>query len=319
MTDKKIAVVLMNLGGPDSLDAVEPFLFNLFSDKDIFKIPVAQKFFAKKIAKSRAPKVKEQYKKIGGKSPINEITENQREKLEKTLRAQNIDADVFVAMRYWKPFTNDTAEKINRGNYDKIILLPLYPHYSLVTIGSAFNEWDRVFNGAQKVSKINFYFDNEDYHNAINEKIDEAIESIGNKEVHLLFSAHSVPQSLIKKGDPYQEQILASVRLIMNSRNDKIPYAVSYQSKVGPVKWLEPTTENKIKELASDGVKNLVVVPISFVSDHLETLYELKIEYGEIAKSHGIENFIVTEGLNDSDKFINALKNLVINKLNDDE
>ena len=314
MTQRKIAVVLLNLGGPDSLEAVEPFLYNLFSDKDIFKIPFGQKFFAKIIARKRAPKVIEQYKQIGGKSPINEITEAQRSALENALREENRKCDVFTAMRYWHPLSEETAWKIKEGDYDKIVLLSLYPHYSAVTVGSSLNEWARKCKTEkEKQIVIASYHDDENYHRAVNARIDEALARFEKAEdVFILFSAHGVPESLIKKGDPYQKQIIESVEMIMHARGKSNPYAISYQSKVGPVKWIEPSTENKIPELAKAGVKNLLVVPISFVSDHIETLYELKIEYGEIAKKHGIDNYEITRGLNDIPEFINALKNLLI-------
>ncbi len=317
MTNSKIAVVLMNLGGPDSLDAVEPFLFNLFSDKDIFKIPFGQRFFARVISKKRAPKVAEQYKRIGGKSPINEITEAQRIALQNALRNENIDAEVFTAMRYWRPLTEKTAREIEKENYGKIILLPLYPHYSIVTVGSALNEWRRVFRGNKnKVAEIISYYENGNYHAAVNARIDEALKKFPNEsEVHLLFSAHSVPESLVKKGDPYQKQILESVESIMKSGNRANDYSVSYQSKVGPVKWLRPSTAEKIAELARNGTKNLLIIPISFVSDHIETLYELNEEARKLATENGIENFAITEGLNDSPLFIETLKKLVIEKL----
>ncbi len=313
MSETKVAVVLMNLGGPDSLEAVEPFLRNLFSDRDIFKIPFGQKFFAKIISKSRAPGVVKQYEQIGGKSPINEITEKQRELLETALRKETINADVYSAMRYWDPTTKETARKIEERNYDKIILLPLYPHYSIVTVGSAFNEWDRVFKGEKdRVVKIKSYYDKHFYLKAINQKIDEALNYFPKGEkIFILFSAHSVPQSVVRNGDPYQMQIEESVDFIMRERGRENAHSISYQSKVGPVKWLEPSTEETIKKLGSQGIKNLLVVPISFVSDNLETLYELKIEYGKVAKENGVENFVVTEGLNDSKIFIELLKHLV--------
>ncbi len=317
MTQEKIAVVLLNLGGPDSLEAVEPFLYNLFSDKDIFKIPFGQKFFAKIIARKRAPKVIEQYKQIGGKSPINEITEAQRSALENALREENCKCDVFTAMRYWHPLSEETAWKIKEGEYDKIVLLSLYPHYSAVTIGSSLNEWSRKFKPKKEEQiVIASYHDDENYHKAVNARIDEALAHFEKAEkVFILFSAHGVPESLINKGDPYQKQIIESVEMIMHARGKSNPYAISYQSKVGPVKWIEPSTENKILELAKAGVKNLLVVPISFVSDHLETLYELKKKYMRLAVESGINNYKVSNGLNDLPIFIDALKKIVLKRL----
>ena len=171
---KKIGVILFNLGGPDSLDAIEPFLYNLFRDPDIFKIPVGQKLFAKVISRLRAPKVSEEYKLIGGKSPINEWTETQRKMLENNLRKEHndIDIDVLLAMRYWKPLTEETVKKVESNNYDRLILLPLYPHYSISTTGSSFNEWKRYYKGdANKLIYIENYQDNKKYIEAINQRI----------------------------------------------------------------------------------------------------------------------------------------------------
>lgn len=316
----KVAVVLLNLGGPDSLDAIEPFLKNLFNDPDIFKIPFGQSLFAKIISKRRAPKVAEEYKLIGGKSPINEWTELQRSKLESELRKENKSIDVFTAMRYWKPLTDETAEEVGKGNYDKIIMLPLYPHYSISTTGSSFNEWKRNYKGdASKVFYIDEYFENENYISAINERIDEGLlrfdESI-RKNVVILFSAHGTPVSMVKGGDPYSKQIAGTVAKIMAKRNNDHEHQLCYQSKVGPVKWLEPSTDQMIERMAEENKRYLLVVPISFVSDHVETLFELDIEYRHVADKNNIGNYIVMEGLNGSDKYIAALKELVMEKLN---
>lgn len=319
MMNEKYAIVLLNMGGPDSLETIEPFLYNLFQDPDIFKIPFGQKIFAKLISKLRTKKVIEQYKQIGNKSPQNEHTENQRKLLEISLRNRGLNADIFIAMRYWKPLTSETINKISINKYTKILLLPLYPHFSSVTTGSSFNEWWKQYKGDKdKVISINNFYDKQKYLLAISNRIDEALNLLSieeKKEAHLLFSAHSVPQSLIDNGDPYQKQILESIRLIMELRNNSEKYHISYQSKVGPVKWLVPSTEEKVKELGIEGIKHLIVIPISFVSDHIETLYELGIEYRKVAESNGIINYRVIKGLNDSPLFIEQLHEIVINEL----
>jgi len=316
---KKIAVVLLNMGGPDSLETIQPFLNNLFKDPDIFKIPFGQKLFAKVISKLRTKKVVEQYKQIGNKSPQNEHTENQRKMLEDSLRNAGFNADVLIAMRYWKPLTDETVNKISKSDYDKIILLPLYPHFSSVTTGSSFNEWWRHFNGDKsKVIQINNFHTEHKYLASINERIDECLKQFPEEtkdNIELLFSAHSVPQSLIANGDPYQKQILESIRLIMELRNNSEKHHISYQSKVGPVKWLVPSTEERIGELGKSGIKNLLVIPISFVSDHIETLYELGIEYRKVAEENGIINYKVITGLNNSPLFIEQLQDLVLNEI----
>ncbi len=314
---EKVAVVLFNLGGPDSLQSVQPFLKNLFSDPDIFKIPIGQKLFAKLISSLRSKKVVKQYALIGGKSPINELTENQRIALESVLQKDNTHFEVFVAMRYWHPLTEEIVKIVEKGNFSKIILLSLYPHKSIVTTGSSINEWFRFYKGnREKIAIIEEYHNNSEYHKAINQRIDQTLLEFSEIEkVEFLFSAHSVPQSLIASGDPYQSQILASINGIMQQRTDNRKFHVSYQSKVGPVKWLEPSTEKFVEELGKNGVKNLLVIPISFVTDHIETLFELGIEYRKVAEKSGIVNFKVMKALNSSEIFINMLKNLVLEKL----
>jgi len=312
----KTAVVLFNLGGPDSVDAVQPFLENLFNDPDIFKLPF-QKRLAKFISRKRAPKVIEEYKLIGGKSPIGDWTELQRKRLEDLLRLKSVNADVFVAMRYWHPLTEETVKKVESGGYDKVILLPLYPHYSISTTGSSFNEWKRFYRGdTTKLVYVNSYFKDELYLKAVNEKIEEGLKKFPEKikgEVNLVFSAHGTPKSYIKKGDPYLCEIMVTVEEIMKLRNNDLPHHLCFQSKVGPMKWLEPSTDSMIEKLASEGRKHLLIIPISFVSDHVETLFELDIEYRHIADEHKIENYIVMPGLNDSKIFTDSLANQVIN------
>ncbi|MDZ7766066.1 MAG: ferrochelatase [Melioribacteraceae bacterium] len=316
----KTAVVLFQLGGPDSIDAIEPFLYNLFQDPDIFKLPF-QKTLAKIISSKRAPKVAEEYELIGGKSPINEWTEKQRKLLEDELKKILDEVDVITAMRYWHPLTDVAAKKVEEGNYDKVVLLPLYPHYSISTIGSSFNEWKRKYNGdTSKHIYINNFYKNQNYIKALNEKIDETLgrfpEDIRN-EVQIVFSAHGTPMSMVKSGDPYSQQIQETVDLVMKARNNSHKHHLCFQSKVGPVKWLEPATDTMIEELAEKGKKHLLIVPISFVSDHVETLFELDIEYREDADKNNIENYIVMKGLNDSPTFITALKEITLNALNE--
>jgi ferrochelatase len=314
----KIAVVLLNLGGPDSLDAVQPFLENLFNDPDIFKLPF-QKALARYISKKRAPKVQKEYEFIGGKSPINEWTEKQRLMLENKLREAGNEVDVLTAMRYWKPLTQEVVTKVETGNYEKVIMLPLYPHFSVSTTGSSFNEWKRFFKGEEsKVIYINSYQTHPLYLKAINERIDETLlrfpEGV-RKDVQLVFSAHGTPVSYVKKGDPYSFHIKDTIDGVMKMRNYSHMYHQCYQSKVGPAKWLEPATDTMIEELASRGKKHLLIIPISFVSDHVETSFELDIEYRHVADKVRIENYIVMKGLNDSQLFIDALYDLVTERL----
>ncbi len=300
------------------MQAVQPFLFNLFSDKDIFRLPFGQKLFAGIISSRRAPKIIEEYRQIGGSSPINKWTEIQRSMLEKSLKETYPEIEVFTAMRYWNPLTKETAGIIRNKFFDRIILLPLYPHYSISTTGSSFNEWKRCFGEDKRAVFINNYCDNEDYIEALNERIDKAIEESEisiRSNLQLVFSAHGTPVSMVKSGDPYSIQIEKTVRSIMEKRKQSHEWHLCFQSKVGPVKWLEPSTENTIKKLAAEGKKNLIIIPVSFVSDHIETLYELDIEYRHTAKESGIESYKVIQGLNDSPLFINALKKIVLSEI----
>lgn len=315
----KYAVVLFNLGGPDSLEAIKPFLFNLFSDHDIFKIPVGQKLFAKIMSGFRAQTVREKYKRIGGKSPINDWTQLQRSMLQQELKKVVPGIEVYTAMRYWNPTIKDVAEKVSEKAFDKIALLPLYPHYSITTTGSSFNEWTRVYKGdAGKLTYVYDYFDNHRYIYALNERIDETIlrfpENVRD-DIQLLFSAHGLPESIAKQGDPYPKQIKKTIACVMKARNFSHEYHLCFQSKVGPAKWLKPSTDEMIRELAAKRKRQLLVIPISFVSDHIETLFELDIEYRIVADEVNIENYIVMKGLNNSKTFVAALKELAVQAL----
>ncbi len=324
MSKKRIAIVLMNLGGPDSLKAVRPFLQNLFSDPDIFKIPFFQKRLAWLIATLRSPKVKKSYAQIGGCSPIGVYTEIQKNLLQEHLNKiadGETEFTVLVAMRYWKPFTCETVLQLKGDRYDEVILLPLYPHYSIVTTGSSLNEWkrERVRQDylATKTVYLESYHTHPLYLKAMNDRIESGLAKLPTEvreNTYLLFSAHSTPESIIKNGDPYQEQIIASVNEIMKYRNNDFRYGISYQSKVGPVKWLEPSTEETLKELSEEGYSSIFVIPISFVSDHIETLFELNIEYRVVADKSKIQYYSVMEGLNESPLFINLLADLINDK-----
>ncbi len=318
----KTAVVLFNLGGPDSLEAVQPFLENLFNDPDIFKLPF-QKSLARFISKKRAPKVQKEYALIGGKSPLSMWTEKQRSLLELSLRNLGFECSVFAAMRYWHPLTQDVTKAVEQGNYEHIILLPLYPHYSVSTTGSSYNEWNRYFKKPDtRQTLIKSYQTHPAYIDAVNARIDETLSRFDEpirEQVQLVFSAHGTPVSYVKKGDPYSLQIAETIKAIMEKRGSshtpiksRQAHHLCFQSKVGPMKWLTPATEEKIKELSQAGKKHLLIIPISFVSDHVETLFELGIEYRHIAEKCGIENYIVMHGMNDSPLFISALSQLVI-------
>jgi len=310
---QRTAVLLLQMGGPDSLDAVEPFLYNLFSDRDIIKIGPSflQPFIARMIVRRRAPKSAANYRDIGGKSPLRELTEAQAAALEKTLGGGYRCA---VAMRYWHPFAREALAALKAEGISRVVALSLYPHYSRATSGSSFNDLDRALADSQasfNVVRIRQFFDHPLYIQALAEKIEQGLSGFPERSgVQLFFSAHSLPQSFIDEGDPYLDQIRATVRLVME-RFEGIAHHLAFQSRAGPVKWLEPSTGDKLKELAGQGHRQVLMVPLSFVSDHIETLHEIDIEYREEAHRLGISDFRRMESLNSSPTFINCLAELV--------
>ncbi len=322
-SNEKIGVVLFQLGGPDSLSAIEPFLFNLFNDPDIINFPLSflvRKQLARFISKKRTAPVAQHYSLIGGKSPIGEITMRQADALERELQAHG-SFHVFVAMRYCNPSTQDVIRQLQKENISKIILLPLYPQFSISTTGSSVNEWKRQIESSTvtfRTSLINEYPTHPTYIKAIVERIQESLIRFPENErnsVHVLFSAHGTPLKLVKAGDPYKFQIEKTKQAILETGNFGLQSTLSFQSRMGPQRWVEPFTTDTIRHLARKGIRNLLVVPISFVSDHIETLYELNIEARTHAEQNGIRQFEVIKGLNTSQTFISALKELVLNQI----
>jgi len=309
---KKRAVLLLQMGGPDSLDAVEPFLLNLFSDREIIKIGPAwlQPIIARLMVKRRARHVEENYRQIGGRSPLRMLTEEQAANLEQEL---GDGYRCFVAMRYWRPSTLEALAEIKKAGILDITALSLYPHYSKATTGSSVNELKRMLAEAKvdfTVRYIDNFYNNPLYIESLQERIREGLGLFHPlADVELLFSAHSLPVSFIQEGDPYLEQIEESVKLVMKGLD--LPHHLSFQSKAGPVKWLEPSTDEMLKNLARSGSKNILVVPLSFVSDHIETLHEIDIEYAQKAWELGIARFERIPSLNSSPKFIKCLADLV--------
>lgn len=332
-----IAVVLFQLGGPDSPQAIEPFLINLFSDPDIIDFPFsrfARPALARLIASRRAKKVQAHYAKIGGKSPLREWTERQSTALEAELR-KTLDARVFIAMRYWHPLTEEAVTQVLRGDFEEVVLLPLYPQYSRTTTGSSLNEWHRRFQaGARKrppaVKVIREFYQHPFYLAAVVERIHQALGRFsrsgldqstslapgrGRDEVHLVFSAHGVPLSVLEAGDPYRAEVEATVRRVMGCGGWAHPHRLCYQSRVGPGRWLEPTLHETLRELSAAGSRQVLVVPIAFVSDHVETLCEIDIEARAWAGQLGFRQFEMMPALNDSPRFIQALADLVLGEV----
>lgn len=310
MSDKT-AVLLLQMGGPDSLEAVKPFLLNLFSDREIIKIGPAwlQPLIARIIVRRRAPVVAEKYREIGGKSPIKELTQAQADAL-----SSELGLPCYVGMRYWQPFTSETLRPLRNTGIKKLVALSLYPHYSRATSGSSFNDLTRQLadlDGDLEVIRIPHFYDHPLYIQALAEKIQEGLAAFPETaQPELLFSAHSLPQSFIDEGDPYLDHIQTTVKLVMEHFST-VSHHLAFQSRAGPVKWLEPSTDDKLRELAEGGCKNLLVVPLSFVSDHIETLHEIDIEYAEEAHKLGISDFRRIASLNSSPTFISCLAELV--------
>jgi ferrochelatase len=312
-----LGVVLFQLGGPDSLESVEPFLYNLFSDPDIIDFPfarIARQPLARVIAARRARHVAHHYAELGGKSPLLENTMRQAAALEERLR-RNLDARVVVAMRYWHPFTGEAIERLAAHRPEEVVLLPLYPQYSKTTTGSSFHEWQRRFhpNGWNpRVHIVEEFHEDDSYLEAVRQSIDRTLAEFPDpREVDFVFSAHSVPVAVIDGGDPYQKHIERTVELVWQRGGWRGRRHLCYQSKVGASKWLRPSMHETIKRLAAERRRQVLVVPISFVSDHIETLHEIDIEHREQALGLGIEQYRMVPGLNDSAAFIEALASLV--------
>ncbi|GBE03446.1 ferrochelatase [bacterium BMS3Abin09] len=328
MTDKNqkiIGIVLLNLGGPDSLQAVRPFLYNLFSDREIIRLgpPFLQKPLAWLISTLRSKKATAMYNEIGGKSPILDITNAQAEVLEKALNTHTAGAHnfkVYIGMRYWHPFMKETVNNILKDGVNRLVVLSLYPHYSKATTGSSVDDFKQAIKGKDiNIKYIEEWYDFPAYIDSLADLIAGGAKEFRGSNFDILYSAHSLPQSFIDEGDPYLDHINMTIKKV-NERLAQEPYNItnlkwrlSFQSKTGPVKWLEPSTKEIIIKLSKEGCKNLFIIPISFVSDHIETLYEIDIQYKALAEKNGI-NLKRCASLNTSDKFISALKEIIIKK-----
>ena len=308
----KKAVILFNLGGPNSLEAVEPFLFNLFNDPAIISLPGIIRYpLAKFISKQRAPIARAIYKEMGGRSPILEETETQSSAIERSLKQQEDEYKCFIVMRCWHPRAENVIKKVKDFNPKQIILLPLYPQYSSATSGSSIKEWLDICKkeNLKTETKIICCYPTEkdfilSYANLIKEKIN--INNLA--DTTLIFSAHGLPESKIRQGDPYQWQVEQTVNeLVKKLRIKNLNYVLSYQSRVGPLKWIGPSTDTIIKNEAQKN-KIIIVVPVAFVSEHSETLVELDIEYKKLATDNGSKDYIRVPAVTANQDFINSLK-----------
>ncbi|MDC1353236.1 ferrochelatase [Pelagibacteraceae bacterium] len=314
----KKAIILFNLGGPDKLENVEPFLFNLFNDPAILNLPTFLRYpLAKLISNRRAPVAKKIYAELGGSSPILKLTKEQSNALEiKLNKTQEGDEyKCFIIMRCWNPRAKNVIKDVQLYDPDEIVLMPLYPQYSAATSGSSIKEWKdicRKNNYHVKTSTICCYPTDQNFINAHTKEITKKIKDL--KNFKLIFSAHGLPEKNIKKGDPYQWQVEQSVKKIVeNLNNENLDWILSYQSRVGPLKWIGPSTETIIIENSKIG-KHIVLVPIAFVSEHSETLVELDIEYKEIADANGCKNYTRVPALGINEDFIKAMSELIIKK-----
>jgi ferrochelatase len=319
----RVAIVMFQLGGPDSQAAVEPFLYNLFCDPDIINFPgafLARKALAKLISTTRSKVVGQHYAEIGGGSPIRRLTEQQARALQETLRP-HLNARTMVAMRYWHPDTAEALAALESEPYDELVLLPLYPHYSFATTRSSLREWDRQYEARMKtksvprppVKVIDHFYDHPDYIAGIVERINSVLQEVPDPEnVQLVFSAHGLPMTLVETGDPYPQHIEQTVQLVRQLGAWPNPHVLCYQSKVGPQKWLQPSLTATIEHLAKSGVKRMLVIPVAFLTEHIETLHEINIEARAEAKHLGVKDFYLMPALNDSPLLIRALADLVL-------
>lgn len=294
------------------MEAIEPFLRNLFLDPEIFSFPLAglvRKPLASLIARKRSIKVAPQYLMMGGRSPLPGITRGQAEALAGRLGG---DFSVHVAMRYWHPFAAEAVAAAKKAGAERIVVLPLYPHYCRATTGSSIADLERVLSelGMAGLPRrtITSWEAFEPYVDALTECVGEALK--GREDALVLFSAHGVPVSLIEGGDPYLDHVKATVSAVMK-RFPANRHTVAFQSRAGPVKWLEPSTEHAIEKIGAAGEKKVVVIAVSFVSDHIETLCEIDRQYGELAEKSGIIDFVRAPSLNVRPRFIDALETLV--------
>ncbi|OQY20700.1 MAG: ferrochelatase [Desulfobacteraceae bacterium 4572_35.1] len=316
MAQTKKALILLNMGGPDSLEAVEPFLYNLFSDRDLIQLPLGvllQKPFARLISYFRAKTVRENYRRIGGRSPQLDWSRLQAEKIAAQLGEQWRG---YVVMRYWAPRADEVVEQLRADGITQAVVVSLYPHYTAATTGSSIKDFKNSLYRLYPDMACKFveeWHDWSPYLDALAECITDAMGQMPTREherLTILFSAHALPQKFIDRGDPYQQHIDETIAGVM-ARVGDYSYQVGYQSRSGPVKWMGPDTRDVIAAVGKEQ-RSLLVVPVSFVSDHIETLEEVDVEFCELALQCGVPWFGRVPALNDRGLFINALKELVL-------
>ncbi|MET0294128.1 MAG: ferrochelatase [Phenylobacterium sp.] len=311
----RLAVVLFNLGGPDGPSAVRPFLFNLFRDPAILDLPsFVRTPLAALIARRREKAAQANYALMGGGSPLLPETRKQAAALEAAL-SDRFDARVFIAMRYWRPFAEETAREVAAFAPDEIVLLPLYPQYSTTTTGSSLKDWAAAYRGPGRTRAVCCYPDAEGLVQAHADAIRQALDGAP-PDLRLLFSAHGLPKKVVAAGDPYQAQVEATVAAVLARLGGRWDHQVCYQSRVGPLEWLGPSTDEAIRRAAADG-RGVLVIPVAFVSEHVETLVELDHDYGRLAREVGCSPYLRVPALGTSPPFVGALAEAVVGSLGD--
>jgi protoporphyrin/coproporphyrin ferrochelatase len=310
---KETAIVLLNMGGPDSVEAVEPFLYNIFADPWMIRLPWFAKPFQRKIARAisrtRGPEARHNYSSIGGESPLLRITGAQANRVAAVLGCEG-----YVAMRYWKPFAADTVKLMIEEGMRRAVLLSGYPQHSRSTCQSGVDDFTRAWVAAGRdatdLLPIQRWFDDPGYVDAVAATVRETIGGLLPESSCVLFSAHGLPQRYIRQGDTYEREIRTTMRLVVEKLGLELPYELSFQSKVGPERWLEPSTPDKIRELGERGVKHLVVVPLGFIADNVETVQEIDLQFSALAREQKMI-FYRCPTPNDRPDFIAALARLV--------
>jgi ferrochelatase len=318
---EKTALLVLNFGGPQHQGEVEGFLFELFRDKDVIPLPggsYLQEVFADVVSGRRAPRIREQYAQIGGGSPLSAMTYQQVDALVEALKQRGHEPEVHVGMRYTKPSIATALKAIKAGGATRLVCLALYPHFSFATTGSSYNEVARAMKrlGMEHLPTtfIPAWYDHPEYIGAVVERVWAALEGAP-EGTHLLFSAHGLPVSFIKRGDPYQQHVQQTVRDVVKAAGWTGPYSLAFQSKVGPSRWLSPATDDELKRLGAAKTPAVVVVPVSFVGDHIETLFELDIEYRHVAHEAGLHDYRRAGALDVHPRFIGALADVTARAL----
>ncbi len=319
--EEKYGIILAYMGGPENRKEVRPFLANLFNDPHIINIPQPIRFLVSRmIAYSRAGTAREHYDEIGGGSPLKKFTSIQAEKLSEKLNGRGFDCTVRTGYSYSHPFIKEAMASFKNEPVAKIVAIPLYPQYSITTFGSIARDFKaaaKKYGMEENLDMVQAYYDHDLHIAASVDLLEKALEKINlDDDYRVVFTAHSLPQSVIDKGDPYKDEVEKTVGLILKKVNIK-DYVLSFQSKIGPVKWIQPSTMETIRKAGADGVRQLVVMPIGFTCDHVETLHELDIELAEIAHDSGVEHFVRAGVFNDHPQFIELLADLVIKKIHE--